>query len=116
MLNSYFYILVKLNTKQQVFLFVNEFTVDKYKQDLTEEIEPQIIELIERAKKGMKALERKKLSLQNKVHNRMVNLTYLMMFLLRLIAPPPLMQLLIEVQRQDLKQDVCNSQQNKGKA
>ncbi|THH11718.1 hypothetical protein EW145_g477 [Phellinidium pouzarii] len=44
---------------QRVFLFVNESMVKKYKEDLTEEIEPQILELIERTKKGMKALERK---------------------------------------------------------
>ncbi|KAI5123389.1 hypothetical protein M0805_006097 [Coniferiporia weirii] len=51
---------------QRVFVFVNESTVKKYKEDLTEEIEPQILELIERAKKGMKALERKYHSLQTK--------------------------------------------------
>lgn len=39
----------------------------KYKEDLGEEIEPQILELIERAKKGLKALERKHYSLQAKV-------------------------------------------------
>lgn len=41
--------------------------VKKYKEDLTEEIEPQILELIERAKKGLRALERKQHSLKTKV-------------------------------------------------
>lgn len=50
-----------------MFLFVNESMVKKYKEDLGEEIEPQILELVERAKKGLKVLERKHYSLQNKV-------------------------------------------------
>lgn len=52
----------------KVYLFVNESMVKKYKEDLTEEIEPQILELIERSKKGLKALERKHHSLKTKVH------------------------------------------------
>lgn len=51
----------------QLFLFVNESTVRKYKEDLTGEIEPQILELVELAKKGLKTLERKKQSLQAQV-------------------------------------------------
>lgn len=39
----------------------------KSKEDLSEEIEPQIQELIERAKKGVKVLERKHHSLRTKV-------------------------------------------------
>ncbi|EJD01358.1 uncharacterized protein FOMMEDRAFT_89977 [Fomitiporia mediterranea MF3/22] len=54
---------------QRVYLFVNESMVKKYKEDLTEEIEPQILELIERAKKGLKALERKQHSLKTKVRS-----------------------------------------------
>ena len=41
--------------------------VKKAKEDLTEEIEPQIEELIERAKKGLKALERRQHVLKTKV-------------------------------------------------
>ncbi|KAH8118417.1 Spc19-domain-containing protein [Phellopilus nigrolimitatus] len=52
---------------QRVFVFVNESIVKKYKEDLTEEIEPEILELVERAKKGLKALERKHHSLKTKV-------------------------------------------------
>jgi len=51
----------------QVFLLVDEGTVEKYKVDLSDEIEPQITELISRAEKGMKALQKKYLALQTKV-------------------------------------------------
>ena len=43
--------------------------VKKAKEDLTEEIEPQIEELIERAKKGLKALERQQHVLKTKVRD-----------------------------------------------
>ncbi|KAI0005104.1 hypothetical protein BJV74DRAFT_325657 [Russula compacta] len=52
---------------QQVFLLVDEGAVEKYKADLSDEIEPQITELVSRAEKGMKALQKKQLSLQTKV-------------------------------------------------
>jgi DASH complex subunit SPC19 len=48
-------------------LLVDEATVEKYKADLIDEIEPQITELISRTEKGMKALQRKHLALQTKV-------------------------------------------------
>ena len=51
----------------QVFLLVDEGTVEKYKADLSDEIEPQITELISRAEKGTKALQRTQLGLQTKV-------------------------------------------------
>ena len=51
----------------QVFLLVDEGTVKKYKADLSDEIEPQITELISRAEKGMEALQKKRLLLQRKV-------------------------------------------------
>jgi DASH complex subunit SPC19 len=51
----------------QVFLLVDESTVEKYKADLSDEIEPQITELMSRAEKGMKALQRTQLALQTKV-------------------------------------------------
>jgi DASH complex subunit SPC19 len=50
-----------------VFLLVDEGTVEKYKADLSDEIEPQITELISRAEKGMKLLQKKHLALQTKV-------------------------------------------------
>jgi len=39
----------------------------KYKADLSDEIEPQITELISRAEKGLEALQKKRLLLQTKV-------------------------------------------------
>ena len=51
----------------QVFLLVDEGTVEKYKADLSDEIEPQITELISRAEKGMKALQKTQHTLQTKV-------------------------------------------------
>ncbi|KAF8547497.1 hypothetical protein OG21DRAFT_1424710 [Imleria badia] len=52
---------------QKVFLLIDEGTVRKYKADLADEIEPQINELIERAGKGLKALNRKQALIQSKV-------------------------------------------------
>jgi len=46
---------------------VDEGTVEKYKADLSDEIEPQITELMSRAEKGMKALQKKHHVLQTKV-------------------------------------------------
>jgi hypothetical protein len=51
----------------QVFLLVDEGTVERYKADLSDEVEPQITELISRAEKGLKALQKKQLLLQTKV-------------------------------------------------
>lgn len=51
----------------QVFLLVDEGTVEKYKADLSDEIEPQITELISRAEKGMKTLQKTQHMLQTKV-------------------------------------------------
>lgn len=50
-----------------MFLLVDEGTVEKYKADLSDEIEPQITELISRAEKGMKALQKTQHMLQTKV-------------------------------------------------
>ena len=50
-----------------MFLLVDEGTVEKYKADLGDEIEPQITELISRAEKGLKALQKKRHLLQTKV-------------------------------------------------
>ena len=46
---------------------MNESTVRQYKTDLAEEVEPQILELVERAKKGLKQLERQHNALKAKV-------------------------------------------------
>lgn len=54
-------------TSYQVFLLTDEGTVRQYKSDLTDEIEPQINELIERAEKGLKALVRKENLIKAKV-------------------------------------------------
>ena len=51
----------------QVFLLIDESTVRRYKADLRDEIEPQIIELISRAEKGLKTLQKKEAVLQTKV-------------------------------------------------
>ena len=46
---------------------MDEGTVKKYKADMSGEIEPQITELISRAEKGMKNLQKKHHVLQTKV-------------------------------------------------
>jgi len=51
----------------QVFLLVNEDTIRKYKADLADEVEPTIVELIERAEDGLRTLERKEALLKSKV-------------------------------------------------
>ena len=48
-------------------MLVDEGTVEKYKADLSDEIEPQITELISRAEKGMKTLQKTQHMLQTKV-------------------------------------------------
>lgn len=48
-------------------MLVGEGTVEKYKADMGEEIEPQIAELISRAEKGTKTLQKKHQALQTKV-------------------------------------------------
>jgi DASH complex subunit SPC19 len=53
----------------QVFLLIDEGTVHRYKADLADEIEPQINELIDRAEKGLNALNRREGLIQNKVSN-----------------------------------------------
>ncbi|EGO02126.1 hypothetical protein SERLA73DRAFT_166621 [Serpula lacrymans var. lacrymans S7.3] len=52
---------------QKVFLLIDESTIRKYKADLTDEIEPQINELIDRANKGLEALNRKEELIQAEV-------------------------------------------------
>jgi DASH complex subunit SPC19 len=63
-----------------VFLLVDEDTVEKYKADLSDEIEPQITELISRAEKGMKVLQKKHLALRTKVPD-ILYLSYAVVYL-----------------------------------
>ncbi len=50
-----------------MFLLVDESTVRRYKADLTDEIEPQINELLLRAEKGLQVLLKRESMLQAKV-------------------------------------------------
>ncbi|KZT05555.1 uncharacterized protein LAESUDRAFT_625224, partial [Laetiporus sulphureus 93-53] len=59
--------MTKVLENERVFLLVDESTVRKYKADLTDEIEPQINELIARAEKGLQILLKKESLLQAKV-------------------------------------------------
>ncbi|KAF9266184.1 hypothetical protein L218DRAFT_822820, partial [Marasmius fiardii PR-910] len=59
--------MTKVLESQRVFLLVDEGTVKKYKSELTEEIEPAVTELIERAEEGLKALIRKEDQLQARI-------------------------------------------------
>ncbi|KAF9651699.1 hypothetical protein BDM02DRAFT_3184218 [Thelephora ganbajun] len=49
---------------EKYFTLVSETTVREYKSDLREVIEPQVNELIERAEKGLRVLERREASLK----------------------------------------------------
>ncbi|KAI0832724.1 DASH complex subunit Spc19 [Trametes gibbosa] len=57
----------KVLDSDRVFLLVEESTVRKYKADLTDEIEPQINELLSRADKGLQILLKRESMLQAKV-------------------------------------------------
>ncbi|KAH9943179.1 Spc19-domain-containing protein [Epithele typhae] len=56
----------KILESDRVFLLVDEGTIRRYKADLTDEIEPQINELISRAEKGLQVLLKKESLLQAK--------------------------------------------------
>lgn len=58
-----------------MFLLIDEATVRQYKADLTDEIEPQINELLDRAEKGVKALFRKESQIQTKVRPLDIHVT-----------------------------------------
>ncbi|THG96876.1 hypothetical protein EW026_g5031 [Hermanssonia centrifuga] len=51
---------------ERVFLLVDETTVRRYKADLTDEIEPQVNELLSRAEKGLSILAKKESMLLGK--------------------------------------------------
>ncbi|KAI0638477.1 Spc19-domain-containing protein [Trametes polyzona] len=57
----------KVLESERVFLLVDESTVRRYKADLTDEIEPQINELLSRAEKGLQVLLKRESMLQAKV-------------------------------------------------
>ncbi|CCM01746.1 uncharacterized protein FIBRA_03812 [Fibroporia radiculosa] len=59
--------MTKVLENERVFLLIDEATVRRYKADLTDEIEPQINELITRAEKGLQILLKKENLLQAKV-------------------------------------------------
>ena len=77
----------------KVFLLVDEGTIRRYKADLTDEIEPQINELLSRAEKGLQVLLKRESMLQAKVilalHYR-VNLSRVHLRLRRLNLDHPL--------------------------
>lgn len=60
------YLVLGLNYAQ-VFLLIDEATVRRYKADLTDEMEPQINELISRAEKGLQILLKRESMLRAKV-------------------------------------------------
>ncbi|KAI0355286.1 hypothetical protein OH77DRAFT_1424776 [Trametes cingulata] len=57
----------KVLQSERVFLLIDESTVRRYKADLTDEIEPQINELLSRAEKGLQVLLKRENMLQAKV-------------------------------------------------
>ncbi|OBZ70253.1 DASH complex subunit SPC19 [Grifola frondosa] len=59
--------MTKVLQSERVFLLIDEGTVRRYKADLTEEIEPQINELLSRAEKGLQILIKKEGMLRSKV-------------------------------------------------
>ena len=67
MFDTIFPLSYKLRQLSQVFLLVDEGTIRKYKSDLTEEIEPQINELLLRAEKGLRLLMKQESMLRTRV-------------------------------------------------
>jgi len=57
----------KVLQNERLFVLINENHASTYQAQLAEEIEPQIVELTERAEKGIKALERKENVLVSKL-------------------------------------------------
>ena len=62
-------------------LLANEDLIKRYKSALADEIEPVIVELIERAEQGLAALEKKEHSLQTKV----ISITYTFLIIFSLV-------------------------------
>ncbi|KAI0732866.1 Spc19-domain-containing protein [Fomitopsis betulina] len=61
--------ITKVLENERVFLLIDEATVRRYKADLTDEIEPQINELISRAEKGLQILLKRESMLRAKVES-----------------------------------------------
>ncbi|KAJ8087111.1 hypothetical protein PM082_005939 [Marasmius tenuissimus] len=59
--------MTKVLDNQRVFMLIDEGTVRRYKSELTDEIEPAVTELIERAEEGLKTLAQKENQLQAKI-------------------------------------------------
>ncbi|GJE87530.1 DASH complex subunit SPC19 [Phanerochaete sordida] len=60
----------KVLENERVFLLVDEGTVRKYKADVTDEIEPQINELLSRAEKGMNMLVKRENMLRTRLETQ----------------------------------------------
>ncbi|KAH9844356.1 Spc19-domain-containing protein [Rhodofomes roseus] len=63
--------ITKVLENEHIFLLIDEATVRRYKADLTDEIEPQINELISRAEKGLQILLKRESMLRAKVESSM---------------------------------------------
>ncbi|KAH9938090.1 Spc19-domain-containing protein [Fomitopsis serialis] len=63
--------ITKVLENERIFLLTEEATIRRYKADLTDEIEPQINELISRAEKGLQILLKRESMLQAKVEASM---------------------------------------------
>ncbi|EPS98738.1 hypothetical protein FOMPIDRAFT_126458 [Fomitopsis schrenkii] len=61
--------ITKVLENERVFLLIDEATVRRYKADLTDEMEPQINELISRAEKGLQILLKRESMLRAKVES-----------------------------------------------
>lgn len=61
--------MMKILKNERVFLLVNEDTIRKFKADLADEVEPTIIEFMERAEDGLRALEKKEALLKSKLEH-----------------------------------------------
>ncbi|KIP10350.1 hypothetical protein PHLGIDRAFT_65795 [Phlebiopsis gigantea 11061_1 CR5-6] len=65
----------KVLDSERVFLLIDEATVRKYKADLTDEVEPQIHELLKRAERGMKIVEKRESMLRTRVETQQTKQT-----------------------------------------
>ncbi|KAE9407268.1 hypothetical protein BT96DRAFT_954550 [Gymnopus androsaceus JB14] len=59
--------MTKILENQLVFTLAPSSTLEKYKADLIDEVEPAIIELVEKAEAGLQALQKKEKALETKL-------------------------------------------------
>jgi len=59
--------MTKILENQLVFTLAPSSTLEKYKADLIDEVEPAIIELVEKAEAGLQALQKKERALETKL-------------------------------------------------